>query len=260
MKDKKYIITLLNCYVDNLSNDLKARWNNWNKNFNEKEIHEVLGGLLARQISITIELARNPSIWNSNVAPMILRSMIDNYINFCWILLSPLERSQKYIYFGLGQDKLQLEHFKSNRDNFNKDEIDFLIKDLENWINSQQYEFLTVVNVGNWAEKSVRDMSIETDNLELYNNLYQTFSSVTHNMWNHVAKHNLILSDNPLHNNFRKPIVNLYQPNFFFMELAMKYTDLMFVKFDEKFDINIDIDSSKNIFDKSLNDYLEKYN
>mgnify|MGYP000741719068 CR=1 FL=1 len=58
MKDKKYIITLLNCYVDNLSNDLKARWNNWNKNFNEKEIHEVLGGLLARQISITIELAR----------------------------------------------------------------------------------------------------------------------------------------------------------------------------------------------------------
>jgi hypothetical protein len=47
-----------------------------------------------------------------DIAPIILRCMADNYINFSWIAQSPEDRSRKFILHGLGLEKLNLEQRK----------------------------------------------------------------------------------------------------------------------------------------------------
>lgn len=42
-------------YVENLGEDLKNRCNDWEKDLYEIEIYEVIGGLMARQVSIANE-------------------------------------------------------------------------------------------------------------------------------------------------------------------------------------------------------------
>jgi hypothetical protein len=42
------------------------------------------------------------------MAPIILRAMVDLYITLSWIFKDPLERSKKYIAYGLGQEKLEI--------------------------------------------------------------------------------------------------------------------------------------------------------
>lgn len=235
-------------YIENLGEDLKKRWNTWEKNLDETEIYEVIGGLMARQVSIANEFSRSANLWNPNIAPILLRSMIDNYLNFCWILLQPLERSQKFIYFGLGQDKIQLAHRKLFQESNPSEENQQIIDSIEGWINSQNYEFLTIVNVGSWSEKSVREMATETNELELYNYVYQPFSNVAHNSWSHIGKYNLGVSDNPLHRFAKVPAIYQYKCDFYYMDLAMKYVDKMFQKFDAVLQMKIDGKRACDIF------------
>ncbi len=78
-------------YVDLQRTELKSRWNNWKLDLTKREMFEVIGALLARQVTLAEELALAPSIWNLNVAHLILRAMIDNHINLDWIFIEPLE-------------------------------------------------------------------------------------------------------------------------------------------------------------------------
>ncbi|WP_260241617.1 DUF5677 domain-containing protein [Kaistella jeonii] len=164
------------------------------------------------------------------------------------MLLQPLERSQKFIYFGLGQDKIQMSHRRLLQESNPSEENQQVIDSIENWINSQNYEFLTIVNVGSWSEKSVREMATETNELELYNYFYQPFSNVAHNSWSHVAKYNLAGSDNPLHKFAKVPAIYKYYFDFYYMDLAMKYVDKMFQKFDAVLKVKIDGMRAREIF------------
>ena len=70
----------------------------------DKHVHEAIGGLLARQATLAIELARSPMMWIGNVAPLILRCMTDAYITLAWILDDRGDRAKKYTEYGLGQE------------------------------------------------------------------------------------------------------------------------------------------------------------
>jgi len=258
MNDKKKIEIIINNYIKNLSENLTEVWNNWNKDVINSEEYEVIGGLLSRQVSLSIELAKNMSLWNWNIGPIILRCMIDNYINFSWILVEPLERSRKFIFFGLGQEKLQLEHRKSIEEDSEEKRI--FISVIEDWINSQNYTFLTEVSFSNWSELSVREMAEQTNNLELYNFVYQPFSSCVHNTWNHIAKFNLKQSDNPLHMFSRIPVINIFNPDIKVFELSTKYTDMMFSAFSEKYRVILKGLSAKENFDNDIDDFIESLN
>jgi len=100
-------------YIDNVKLELEERWNKWNINFETRYINEVIMGILSRQSSLAIQIFSNPSIWNPEIAPIILRSMIENHLNLAWIFLNKEENCQKFIEHGYGQMKLNLEHFKS---------------------------------------------------------------------------------------------------------------------------------------------------
>ena len=113
------------------------RWKNWSLDLSKQEMFEVLGGLMARQVTLATQLAMSPNIWNEHIAPIILRSMVDNFINFAWIFEDPLERARKYILYGLGQEKLQLEHLKSQIISEGENPEDYpQVTAMESWIDA----------------------------------------------------------------------------------------------------------------------------
>jgi len=107
------IVAAVDEYIETVRIDLQALWKRWPLDLTKKEMHEVIGALLARQVSLSTHLAMSPSAWNDHLGSLVLRSMTDAHITLAWILKDDsFSRSIKFIEFGLGQAKLQLEHVK----------------------------------------------------------------------------------------------------------------------------------------------------
>lgn len=251
---------IVESYIQNIELEFKHHWNSWEIILSEKEKHEVISSLIARQITITIHFASASSNWTGDFAPIILRSLADNYINLAWILKDPLERSRKFIYYGIGREKLNLEHRKIEMIDEGLDpESDEIIKYSTEWINFHQYDFLTNVDLSSWSAKSVFQMAEEADCRDFYNLVYQPFSSATHNMWNHVGKYNVMLSDNPLHNHLLVPKVNHPEIHYDYLELAAKYVDKMLNSFHEKFEIKRCEINSYNELNRMIDEMIENF-
>ena len=76
--------TVIEEYRNNISVELKERWNSWNIEINSKEIYEVIGGLLCRQVILMRHFAIARAAWNSDLAPIFHRTQIDNFISLSW--------------------------------------------------------------------------------------------------------------------------------------------------------------------------------
>jgi hypothetical protein len=198
-------------YCDVVDAGFTERWKLHTPEIYNNEISEAIGGLAARQATLAIEVGRNPGIWNSNIAPLILRCMTDTHITLAWILASPQDRSKEYIRFGLGQEKLFIEYLQNEADQIPEGEIDDQIEQLieirKGWLNSQLMEWAIEVNVGSWSGKSTREMAAEAGCESLYKFAYVPFSGPAHSMWQHVGIHNVVPCKNPLHKNHRIPII-----------------------------------------------------
>lgn len=252
---------LLDNYLNNVVAELKLRWNIWEKDLSRKEEFDVIGGILSRQTSLTINFVENPSLWNGEIAPILLRSMADNHINLVWILKQPSNRAKEFILHGLGQLKLMLEHRKTQMEADGLDiNEDPLIKHEEEFINSQRYVFLTEVNLGSWSGVSTRKMAEEAGCLDFYNYVYQPFSSCVHSTWGHISKYNVMISDNPLHRFLYKPIIREFNPDPFYLKLAAKYLDKSFKAFDKTFLIECNSESSFSVLERELDVHLGKIN
>ena len=222
-------------YVRTVRAELSERWSNWDIDLSENEMHEVVGALLARQVTLATQLACSPSAWNGHIAPLVLRSMTDVYINLAWILEDPVQRSRQFILFGLGQEKLDIEHRRQELKREGKsDEDDVLIKAKENWINQQRYTFLVEVNVGSWSGKPTRILAEESGCLDLFRYAYTPFSAAVHSTWNHVGRYNLTQCSNPLHKYHRIPIDRDFSPDIDYLYRAACYVEKTFQLFDEK--------------------------
>ena len=190
---------------------LEESWALMPKDLLANETIEVVGALLARQCHLAIKVGENLDLWEWNFGPLLLRTMTDGYITLAWILESPLERSREFINYGLGQEKLQIEHRKAILDEM-KDEserkrMQQVIAAQEAWLNSQHFSFLQDVNVGSWSGLSTRKMAIESDCKDLYDFAYTPYSSCAHNTWNHLGKFCCLQSSNPLHKFVRQPFL-----------------------------------------------------
>lgn len=242
----KFIYEMIERYIKLARKELQFRWDIWSLEMGEVEKHEVIGALLARQVTLANQLASNPGIWNGHIAPLILRSMVDNYINLAWIFMDPQKRSKKFIEYGLGQQKLMIEHEKNElkMKGVNDPEKTIHIQALEAWVNSQRYSFLTTVSVGSWADKDTRKMAEEADCLEIYRYAYTPFSSAVHNQWDHISRYNLKTCLNPLHRYHNVPVDLELQPDPDYFYRAAKYVEKSFKLFDEKLGIQIDTESA----------------
>lgn len=220
-------------------NELQTRWSRWKLDLTETEVHEVIGAFLARQVTLATQLARSPSTWNGHIAPVILRSMTDVHICVAWILADPRERSRRFILYGLGQMKLEVEHRKAARERASRDpHAERIIAADEDWINSQRWTFLTEVSLGTWSETSVRKMAEEADCVDFYNFAYTPFSAATHSAWHHISRYNLKTCSNELHRYHSVPIDPEIPIDSQYLYLSGKYLAKTFALFDEKIGID----------------------
>ncbi len=230
----KALEKVIGAYQEQVEREFLARWNGWTKGAATTEVHEVVGALLARQATFATQFAEAPSAWNGHMAPLVLRGMVDVHITLAWILKDPLDRARKFIAYGLGQEKLALEHLKAAVKERGKDpDKDPGIRAHEGWINSQRFTFLTEVNIGSWSGIDARKMAEEAGCLELYRRAYLPYSSATHSMWNHIAKYNLRHCENPLHRYHRVPSSPPMSFEFEYIHGAANYLERTFKLFDE---------------------------
>ena len=80
ISDGKQVQAIADRFANDLQAELAARWEAWQLDLSRKELHEVVGALLARQVTLAVEFARVPACWNYHVGPLFLRAMADVYI------------------------------------------------------------------------------------------------------------------------------------------------------------------------------------
>ena len=180
--------------------------------------------------------------------------MADTFINLAWLLLEPKVRSLKYISFGLGQAKLELEH---RRAEIGKRELTseqaILLDEGERWIDTQRANFLQDVDLGKWSGLSVRQMAEEAGCLHFYNLVYTPFSACAHSMWHHVARYNLIKYANPLHRYHRRPVSPALDPDIHYFYRAAKYWAKSLDTFDQCTGIHVSCRSSYDALVAAIN-------
>ena len=232
-------------YTDITQAGFDERWKQITPDIYEKHMHECIGALLARQATLSIEMAMSPSTWNPHVAPLFLRCMIDAYITLAWILEDPRERSEEYIHYGLGQEKLYIEYLKESLDedldSYDAEGIKNLIEMRESWLNNQLAEWATEVNVGSWSGISTREMAKQIGRESIYKHAYVPFSGSAHNMWQHVGIFNIKPCNNPLHKGHVVPTIRGISPHPDFMYRSAKYISITFELFDEKMGIKCEV-------------------
>lgn len=252
-KELELYVKTLKEIVEHAMSRLEDLWNSWDINADEVEIHEVIGALLARQISLAKSFADNPQLWNNDLAPLFLRAMTENYITLHWILHDPLDRSRKFIEYGIGNEKLQVEKRSAILEEQGKDpSADKIIQSQNQWINFHRYTFLTTVDVGSWSGISVRQMAIDSGCKDFYDLVYDPFSNCTHSSWNHIGKYNVQISENPLHKFLRVPFVHPGEISSFYATLSIKYLSMVFDSFEDKFFVKNNNESLLDIYSNLL--------
>ena len=240
--------------VQGLRAELGARWDAWERDLTKPQLHEAIGGLMARQVSLATQLAQAPSTWNGHVAPLILRAMTDAYITLAWIFPEPEKRTDGYVKYGLGQRKLWLEHFKMSlvKRGEREPEKNQFVKAITRQLNAERFEHITEVSVGAWSERSTRQMAEEAGCLDLYRLAYTPFSTAVHNMWTHIADYNLRQCRNPLHQFHRVPEDSDLEPDIDYVYRAAKYVAKTFALFDREAGVSVEAPSSLDSFVEAL--------
>ena len=254
----KKSLEIVSNYCNIVKQGLFVRWRLLNHDLSKVEFFEVVAGLLSRQANLTIQLAKNPGIWNPHIATLIFRAHIDAYITLAWILESDcIKRSQDYILHGLGQEKLQIEHLRTYLENeapqAEKEVMKKFIRSRSAWLNSQLFDFLTQVDIGSWSGKSIREMASEAKCIDIYNFAYSPFSNSAHSTWPHIARYDLRECHNPVHKRHRVPYVtDNIDFSFDDLILSAKYVQKAYCLIDKKLKMHCQVPLPKEYLLKQL--------
>ena len=246
---QKKLSDILNNYVTNLKEEVSYRFKNWQFVRKDRIYYNVIQGLLARQTSIVADLIKIPMVWNENILPSVLRSMIDLYINMAWILEKDSnQRAEKYIEYGLGQEKIfkeyRIEELKSQGIDPNEDPV---IQASDILINSTLKDELLNINLGSWSELTVRKMAMEAGCLDFYNLTYIPFSISAHNSWTHLMRFNLKPCENPLHGYHFVGKIHTEDASFIhYLKIITKYMKKTLDLFDNT--IKLDLSNTNNSY------------
>jgi hypothetical protein len=246
MPDEKQIYQLIEEYNKGTRAEFAARWKVWPIDLENPGPSEVTIGLLHRQYRLAANIVSNPGIWSHDIAPIILRSMVEVFIWLSWILADPAERSMKFIDDGLGKEKLAIKHRTEEIEAMQMDPSeDFTLKVSKAWVESHRYSYLIDVNLsGSWSGLDTRKMAEEAGCRDFYRFTYPMFSSTVHSTWNHIGKFDLMPCRNPLHAGHRIPNDDAMPLSSGFPFLAAKYLDETFNLVDEHLKISTEVEST----------------
>jgi len=194
-------------YAKEITAEFDALWNSCKITAANYEMFEVVNSLVARQTTLTIYLAQDPLLWNVHFVPIIQRCIFEIHINLAWIFKKPVERSKQFVEYGLGLQKLYIEHLKANRDSYGEHFEEMLGAEI-NWLHSQRNPDLLLVDVGvSWSGLSLRDMAQEVALIDYYNLYYSLLNAAVHSNWHFIGKHNVERCENVLHRRHFLPSV-----------------------------------------------------
>lgn len=221
-------------YIQYARASFQKRMDDWDVDIFEKEVNEVVGGLLARQLSLATTIAQCPPAWNMHLLPVTLRCMADVYITFCWIVKDVKPRSRQFIEYGLGQEKLAIEKYReclAAESDPDPHAVE-MIEAREQLLDAERYRFLIPVNLGSWSDISIREMAIEVGEKQFYDLVFTQFSAAVHSTWQHIGLMNLYPCSNPLHMGHRVPWDPDLPPDPHTFTNSAKYLCKTFAKFD----------------------------
>lgn len=231
-----FLSQVISDYVDLARKSFQQRIDEWNVDIDifDKEVNEVLGGLLARQLSLATNIARNPHGWNVHLLPALLRCMAEVYINFCWIVLDKPQRCRQFIEYGLGQEKLAIAHYRESlsQEAEHDPDAEQFVRMREMLLENEKASFMVPVNLGAWSEKSVRAIAIEAGEKQFYDLVFVQFSASVHSTWQHIWQTNLLPCTNPLHMGHRNPFDPDVPIDPKLFSVSAKYLCKLFAKFD----------------------------
>lgn len=191
--------------------ELKALYNSMKVDLANPIRHDVIIGLLARNLQLACDIAQNPGLWVLPISAILIRCMIETQIRLTWTIKSGNDKELRdYVEYGLGQEKLYVEHLKriSEQERPDKQEIIDDIKSRESWMNAQRFTFLQPVDVGGGTQgKDLRKLAEEAEIIDLHRLGFSPLSSYVHGHWNTIAKLNLAPCTNPLHGQHWLPIL-----------------------------------------------------
>jgi hypothetical protein len=256
----QFLKKTINDYIEAAEASFNERVESWKIDIFEKESNEVVGGLLARQLSLALSVARNPSVWTAHILPIVLRCMADVYITFCWITKDIKPRARKFIEYGLGQEKLAIEKYREALAEETDQDPNAVasIEAREKMLDSERYRFLIPVNLGAWSEMDTRKMAIEVGEKQFYDFVFTQFSASVHSTWQHIWRFNLRGCYNPLHMGHRVPFASNLAPEPHLFANSAKYLCKTFAKFDVAvMGATLDRDAYKsyNLLVKRFSDY-----
>jgi hypothetical protein len=231
-----FLNKLVDEYLDLAHTSFQQRIDTWNTRIDifDKEVNEVLGGLLARQVSLATNVAISPRSWNMHILPVLLRCMADVYITFCWIVIDKQSRARQFIEYGLGQEKLAIEKYReslSKEPTPDPEAVEF-IEFRSQMLEAERASFMIPINLGAWSELNLRDMAIEAGEKDFYDLVFVQFSSAVHSTWQHIWRFNLLPCTNPLHMGHRLPFDPDFRMDLQLFGNSAKYLCKMFSKFD----------------------------
>ena len=170
----------------------------------ESTADEVKLGLASRQFRLLRHLVADPSLWTNEMAPHLLRSMIDLRIIVAWLIKqNDTELFERFKVWGQGKRKLfklKLEDvMESEEASFAEDDRAFLDRLREQVNQDTMEEFQAIDLGGSFSGKNIREMAADTDLADLYSLNYQPLSTEAHGEWGSLIDFDLRQCGNPLH-------------------------------------------------------------
>lgn len=163
--------------------------------------HDTIFGIGLYSLGILQELLRI-GVTNTISARIALRTLSECHITLAYLAKkdnSDLWKS--YRVFGAGQAKLQSLKFEEmeNQPTYVRDETLSMLANEDAW-----EEFLPI-ELGHWEKANLRDLSIQSDTKNIYDQFYGWTSTFTHGHWGAIRDSTYDTCANPLHRLHRIP-------------------------------------------------------
>ncbi len=171
---------------------------------------EVIIGLFSRILRLCIAFLKAPELWKRDLSKIFIRCILDSTIVLKYLLKeNDISLFEKFIEYGRGKEKLQILHSQDtypNEKSAGSDDSTELATEL----GSDFFIEALKINVGNWIDKSTRDMAIECNMHKEYALIYNPTSEDVHGSWLSIKKSSLMSCMNPLHRFHKVP--RSYEP------------------------------------------------
>lgn len=200
---KQWIKELGQIYSDALSIDQGA-----DPDLYDPDKHEVLTGLVFRQIEFVRAMINSPELWHIDTAASTTRGLIETRIVLKWMLTQNPDIFSRFKDYGRGKLKLYKLHAEELRDSLDEpsEALDAQIDRLQDLVNGDIWEeFQNISIAGNFASVDTRRMADQVGLLEDYRLVFSPASAAVHGEWGPISQHTLTRCLNPLHRGHRIP-------------------------------------------------------